>query len=95
MPVWVSKGCELENEIVFHTSQIGIKTPSSCVSVGKQTTASHGSKSVPIARLSDQRNITLTFAVSLAGEFLPIQIIYAGKTKQSQPHGFVFPKDFQ
>ena len=53
--------------------------------------AAHGSKSVPIAGLSDKRNITLTFIVSLAGEFLPMQIIYAG---QSPPNGFVFPKGF-
>ena len=49
----------------------GDQTPSSSVSVGKQTMAVHGSKSVPIAGLSDKRNITLTFVVSLAGEFCP------------------------
>ena len=70
------------------------QTPSSYVSVGKQTMASRGSKSVPIAGLTDKRNITLTFTVSLAGEFLPMQVIYAGKTKLSQPRGFVFPKGF-
>ena len=32
--------------------------------------------------------------MSLVGDFLPIQIIYAGKTEQSQPRGFVFPKGF-
>ena len=77
-------------ELVLNADQ----TPSSYVSVGKQTMAAHGSKSVPIAGLSDKRNITLTFVVSLAGEFLPMQVIYAGKTKQSQPRGFVFPKGF-
>ena len=34
------------------------------------------------------------FVVTLASDFLPMQIIYAGKTKQSQPRGFVFPKGF-
>lgn len=70
------------------------QTPSSYVSVGKQTMAARGSKSIPIAGLSDKRNITLTFVVSLASEFLPMQVIYAGGTKQSQPRGFVFPKGF-
>ena len=56
--------------------------------------ATRGSKSVPIAGLSDKRNITLTFVVSLAGEFLPMQITYSGKTKQCQPRGFAFPKGF-
>ena len=41
-----------------------------------------------------KRNITLTFVVTLAGDFLPMQIIYAGKPKASQPCGFVFPKGF-
>ena len=50
--------------------------------------------SVPIQGLKDKRNITLTFVVSLSGEFLPMQIIYAGKTKASLPRGFVFPKGF-
>ena len=77
-------------ELVLNSDQ----TPSSYVSVGKYTMAAHGSKSVAIAGLSDKRNITLTFVVSLAGEFLPMQVIYAGKTKQSQPRGFVFPKGF-
>ena len=70
------------------------QTPSSYISVGKQTMASRGAKSIPIAGLSDKRNITLTFVMSLAGEFLPMQVIYGGKTKQSQPRGFVFPKGF-
>ena len=59
-------------ELVLNADQ----TPSSYVSVGKQTMATKSSKSVPIAGLSDKRNITLTFVVSLAGEFLPMQIIY-------------------
>lgn len=60
------------------------QTPSSYVSVGKQTMAAHGARSVPIKGLTDKRNITLTFAISLTGELLPMQI----------PRGFVFPKGF-
>ena len=33
-------------------------------------------KSVPIKGPTDKRNITLTFVISLAGEFLPMQVIY-------------------
>ena len=72
-----------KNEIVLYTTEMVFQTPSSYVSVGRLIMAAHGSKSVPIAGL--KRNITLTFVVSLAGEFLP------GKTKQ---RGFVFPKDW-
>ena len=55
-------------ELVLNADQ----TPSSYVSVGRQTMAAHGSKSVPIAGLSDKRNITLTFVVTLAGDILPM-----------------------
>ena len=77
-------------ELVLNADQ----TPSSYVSVGKQTMAGHGAKSVPITGFTDKRNVTLTFVVNVTGEFLPLQIIYGGKTKDSLPRGFVFPKGF-
>ena len=43
-------------ELVLNADQ----TPSSYVSVGKQTMATHGARSVPIKGLTDKRNITLT-----------------------------------
>ena len=70
------------------------QTPSSYVSVGRLTMARQGSQSVPIKGLTDKRNITLTFSVTLSGLFLPIQVIYGGKTTASQPRGFTFPKEF-
>ena len=70
------------------------QTPSSYVSVGRSTMAQSGSSSVPVKGLTDKRNITLTFVVSLSGEFLPMQIIYSGKTTASLPRGFIFPKGF-
>ena len=36
----------------------------------------------------------MTFAVTFTGDFLPMQIIYRGKTDRSQPRGVVFPKGF-
>ena len=56
--------------------------------------AASGSSSVPIKGLTDKHNITLMFIVSLAGEFLPFQIIYGGKTVASLPRGFKFPTSF-
>ena len=56
--------------------------------------AEKNSQSVPIKGLTDKRNITLTFVISLAGEFLPMQVIYQGKRKASLPRTFVFPKGF-
>ena len=77
-------------ELVLNADQI----PSLYVSVGRMTMAEKNSKSVPIKGLTDKRNITLTFVISLAGEFLPMQVIYQGKTKASLPRNFVFPKGF-
>lgn len=84
------KEFSVPTELVLNSDQ----TPCSYVSVGKSTMASRGSKSVPIKGLSDKRNITLTFVITLSGEFLPLQIIYAGKTKASLPRGFTFPASF-
>ena len=70
------------------------QTPSSYVSVGKMTMATRNSSSVPIKGLTDKKNITLTFVISLNGDFLPMQIIYQGKTKASQLRGFEFPHGF-
>ena len=77
-------------ELVLNADQ----TPSSYVSVGKMTMAAKGVKSVPVQGLTDKRNITLTFVVTFKGDFLPMQVIYGGKTKASLPRGFVFPKGF-
>ena len=58
------------------------------------TMATRNSSSVPNKGLTDKRNITLTFFISLNGDFLPMQIIYQVKTKASQPRGFEFPRGF-
>lgn len=70
------------------------QTPSSYVSVGRRTMDLRGSRAVPIKGLTDKRNITLTLVVTLSGCFLPFQIIYAGKTKASQPRDIQFPPGF-
>ena len=77
-------------ELVLNSDQ----TPSSYVSVGRSTMASRGAKTVATKGYTDKRNITLNFVVTLAGEFLPMQIIYAGKTGASQPRGVKFQSGF-
>ena len=69
------------------------QTPLSYVSPGKYTFSFKGVKNVPIKDVDDKRQITGTFAVSLDGKFLPMQLIYQGKTKRSLPK-FEFPKSF-
>lgn len=60
------------------------------VSVRKQVIASKRIKNVPITGAVDKRNITAIFAVIFSGEFLPILLIYGGKTEQNLPR-YKFP----
>ena len=53
-----------------------------------------GEASVPITNNSDYRQITGTFGISMAGEFLPIQLIYQGKTNKCHPN-YNFPNGFR
>ena len=79
-------------ELVLKSDQ----TPSSYVSVGKSTMAQKGSTAIPIKGVTDKRAITLNFVVTLANDFLPMQVIcmYSGKTQASQPRDFKFPSGF-
>ena len=61
------------------------QTPSKFVPGCNKTLAKKGSKTVSIAGSTDKRMITATFSITLSGNFLPIQLIYGGKTKKSVP----------
>lgn len=50
------------------------------VPVSNWTMAPSGSKGIEVADLNDKRQITVVFAATMAGDFLPPQVIYAGKT---------------
>ena len=68
---------DIPKELIVNLDQ----TPLSYVSPFKYTFSVKGVKTVPIKGIDDKRQITATFAVSMSGEFLPIQVIYEGKTK--------------
>ena len=70
------------------------ETPPSYVSPGKYTFNFKGAKNVTINGIDDRRQITATFAISATGEFLPMQLIYFGKTKRCL-RNFPFPHPFQ
>ena len=55
--------------------------------------ASEGSKRVEVAGLGNKRQITATFAASVDGTFLPMQILYQGKTNRPHPK-YTFPDGF-
>ena len=61
------------------------ETPLSYVSPSKYTFSFKGTQNVPIKGVDDKRQMTATSVVSLTGKFLPIQLIYKGKTERSLP----------
>ena len=69
------------------------QTPSKFVPDCNKTLAKKESKTVSIAGSADKRMITATFVITLNGDFLPIQLIYGGKTKKSIP-AVKFPDEF-
>ena len=70
-----------------------VQTPLCYVSPGKYTFHFKRSKHVPVKVVDDKRPITVTFDVSAVGEFIPMHVIYGGKTKQILSK-FIFPKSF-
>ena len=69
------------------------QTPSKFVPDLNKTLAKKGSKIVSITGSTDKRIITATFVITLSGDFLPIQLIYGGKTKKSIP-AVKYPDEF-
>ena len=80
---------DIPTDLIINLDQ----TPLSNVSPGKYTFNMKGVKHVPIKGVDDKRQITTTFAVSASGDFLPMQLIYAGETKRCLPK-FTFSRSF-
>lgn len=80
---------EIPPELVLNWDQTGIHL----VPAAAWTMAERGSKRVEIDGVNDKRQITAVFCGSLIGEFLPVQIIYKGKTERCHPQ-FQFPLDW-
>ena len=76
-------------ELVIDVDQ----TPSKYVATDKITMAEKNSRHVSKQGAGDKRQITATFAETLAGDVLPLQLIYKGKTKRSLP-SVTFPDGF-
>ena len=69
------------------------QTPLKYAPVSNQTMAQKGSKHVVIEGSTYKNAVTATFGITYDNRFLPIQLIYGGKTLQSLPR-FEFPKAF-
>lgn len=76
-------------ELFIDLDETGIKL----VPVGDWSIAPEGSKRVEVAGLGDRRQITATFADTLRGAFLLIQLLYQGKTDCCHAK-FPFPDGF-
>ena len=77
---------EIVPELVLNWDQTGIHlVPASSWTMDKE-----GSKQVAIKGGNDKRQITAVFCGSAAGDFLPLQLVYKGKTERCHPH-FQFP----
>lgn len=78
---------DIPQEMILNWDQVGMKiVPSSAWTMEKS-----GTKRVEITAIDDKRQITAVFACSLAGSFLPIQLIYKGTTARCLPKGVKFP----
>ena len=76
-------------ELILNWDQTGIKmVPSSGWTMDRQ-----GAKRVEVSGVNDKRMITAVFCGSLTGDFLPLQLIYKGKTNRCHPR-FQFPPDW-
>ena len=104
IPAGAQKEAELKflNQIVNQVEKYQIppsliinfdQTPSKYVQVSSITMAKRGETNVPIAGVNDKRSITATFSITFDNKFLPMQLIYKGKTNQSLPK-IDFPDNF-
>ena len=69
------------------------QTPLKYAPVASQTLAEKGSKHVGISGMTYRQSLTATFGITVSNSFLPIQLIYGGKTAQSIPRT-EFPESF-
>lgn len=80
---------EIPPELIMNWDQTGIKL----VPASSYTMEQRGSKRVEIGGEGDKRQITAIFCGTLYGDFLPLQLIYKGKTPRCHPR-YKFPADW-
>ena len=77
-------------EFIMNWDQTGIKLVTST----NWTMEQKGAERVEIVGVNDKRQITAVFCGTLLGDFLPIQLIYQGKTQRCHPR-YEFPLEWQ
>ena len=79
----------IPKQLVINWDQTGINLIPSC----SWTMAKEGSRRVEMQGYGTKSQITAVFGGTLSGDFLPIQVVYKGKTKRCHPK-FAFPNDW-
>ena len=77
---------EIPPELVINFDQTGVYY----VPVSSWSMEVEGAKRVEVVGKDDKRQITAIFGISMSGDFLPIQLVYQGKTAKCLP-SFNFP----
>ena len=80
---------EIPPELILNWDQTGINL----VPAASWTMERAGSKRVEISGVGEKRQITAVLCGSLIGDYLPLQLIYKGKTSRCHPN-FNFPSDW-
>ena len=80
---------EVPSELVINWDQMGINY----IPISSWTMEEEGSKRVEVVGKDDKRQLTALFACSMSGDFLPIQLVYQGKTARCLPK-YQFPSDW-
>ena len=78
---------DIPKELIINLDQTPYASP------GKYTFGVKSVKTGPIKGIDDKQQIPATFAISMSGEFLLMQVIYEGKTKRCLPK-YTFPASF-
>lgn len=80
---------DIPPELIMNWDQTGIKLVPST----NWTMEQKGAERVEIVGVNDKRQITAVFCGTLLGDFLPIQLIYQGKTQRCHPR-YEFPLEW-
>ena len=81
---------KIPNQLILNWDQTGLQL----VPSGNWTLEERGTRRVELTGLNDKRMITATFTCSLSGRFLPMQLLYTGKTSRCHPQFSGFPPEF-
>lgn len=85
--IWsIVKMEDIPDSLILNWDQTGVKI----VPTSSWTMEKTGTKRVESAAADDKRQITGVFVGSLAGDFLPIQVIYQGSTRRCIPKNVNF-----